>query len=283
MPSVREAVVPSGDISNYEVRLKHGFNGLLLRFARPAADIFLSTARGTQDRCNVRESRRTDIYLLDLFHGGDIESRGSLDAFLHSGKWIPLSELRSAAEFAGDVVEEVVSNLPATRVPAGIAKKGGAGILDKYITSTAQKSKNVPSSPTPTSILGGGLSRLVQHATEATQASTLEDVSLEIKEDINAFLDYLKNAVYFAASFEEVVTQELSLVRRHIKSEDTRKKVRRVYLRAFDSNDPSVAGDAASGRGNFEHKRRVLGALDELRARHDSMSRDAISTLKEAR
>lgn len=283
MPGVREAVVPSGDISNYEVRLKHGFNGLLLRFARPAADIFLSTARGTQDRCNVRESRRTDIYLLDLFHGGDIESRGSLDAFLHSGKWIPLSELRSAAEFAGDVVEEVVSNLPATRVPAGIAKKGGAGILDKYITSTAQKSKNVPSSPTPTSILGGGLSRLVQHATEATQASTLEDVSLEIKEDINAFLDYLKNAVYFAASFEEVVTQELSLVRRHIKSEDTRKKVRRVYLRAFDSNDPSVAGDAASGRGNFEHKRRVLGALDELRARHDSMSRDAISTLKEAR
>jgi hypothetical protein len=265
IPDVRTLAVPGANLSDYEKRLEYGFNALIFRFARPAADIFLSTPRGSQDRRNVRESRRTDIYLLDLFYGGDVESPGHLDAFLHSGKWIPLGELRALAEQAGNALEEVAKHHPKAK-PTTTILTTGKGILERYGSQGSATSPKGTPARVP-STLGEGISGLLEHVAEAAQAQTYAAVSEEIHEDIEAFLDYLKNSVYFAASFEEVATQELELIRKHIKSDETRKSIRGAFMHALHVGHESVEKELAHNRTGIEHERRVLAALDDLRTR----------------
>lgn len=231
-------LVPSGGVSIHKALIEHGLAALLLRYARPAAEIFLRTQRGGQGRLNMREGYHQEITLLGLYYGGEDRSRANLDAYIHTGRWYSLDELRQVE------TEPVQKEEKTQRVHRGIL-------------SAHQREENRANSEVKRAPALDGLE-------VARQARDFQEVEAEIREDSAAFIDYLKHSVFHAASFDQFAHQELMRVHDHILSDETRRKVRSVIKRAHSSGNARLRGELDNAAQDAERLRQILAARARL-------------------
>ena len=224
-------------------RIQQSVNALLLRYARPAADIFIRTKRGTPDRRNMQSHQRDEIKLLELYYRGT-QDHGNLEEYLHTGSWLSSAEL-----------EQLLAEVAKAAVPAGtVGRVVRTSMIDKVPAADAVVDKVVD--------------KAFEHLRRAPVAETFGEVEAEMTQDFEAFVEYLKHAVYHAASFKAFANQELEEKRAYIKGDEAKRRVRAVCMRARRDKHPALAALSNGRAYDAERTRRVLDVRGRIERAH---------------
>ena len=217
----------------YRLTVRYGLNALLLRYARPAAKIFIGTPRGFADREKMFEKYEREITLLSLYYEGNPQKK-NLKGYLKIGQWIDVEEIV-------DEAIDTINPLP--------QKPSLNGLLDGFGADFLPSKKQTGDNP------------IIQTMSRQNQASNFDGVLKELQEDSNAFIDYLKNSVFHAASFTEFINQELEQVKLHLGKDDTRRHFRQLIFAANDRKAPELTAHIQGVEQNLETQRRIIEAI----------------------
>lgn len=166
------------NLDDFEYRLHIALNALLLRLARPAANLFLKYERF--DRKQLLDVYRIEIVMMDYFYQSENKS----------GK-------KSLANFLANGGSSTNKNSSPTNTNSGSIKP-----LTQFKSPESASSKANQLDFDPATL------------NYADPAEKYEDVKNQVIEDLNIFQDYLKNGVYYAAGLEAFSKQELDRIKR---------------------------------------------------------------------
>jgi GTPase SAR1 family protein len=247
---IASVIVPQSDRDGYRSELRHGLNALLLRYARPAAEIFIRTKRGSADRDNMLRALTREIQILSIYYAGKKTAQKNLEIFIKTGTWHSVDKPLDSSEISGVNV---------TLKPTPTPKRGG--LLGQEFQTRIQTTPNTPKKD-------------MFDIGKATVASTLEEVESEILADSEAFIDYLIHSVYHAASFSEYTRQELQRIKVHLESDKTMRRVREIINYAHSQNDPRITQNIDGDIRKAEHVRRVLAVREQLTKARKQITND---------
>jgi len=245
LEGVRQHALPEGAVA-YQAHLAHGLAALFLRQARPCIPLMLRHPRGKAFRQRMMEVYRPEALALQSFYeNAEHPERANLPRFLLEGSAVPAA-LKAAVATAGTAVATAYAG------PASPLVKPAVASLEEYLL------QQTPSAP--------------------AIADTIEAVRGEIVEDCQVFIDYLDNAVYRAAGFEDHCKGELLRVRRHLigeHSELARNAIFRELRLAIGRSDPRLPAEIHS-LSDTSLRRHIVEAISRLRISLDPLASSSL-------
>ncbi len=238
------------DLGPIEPRIEHGVSTLFLRFARPAAEIFLTAPRGVPDRRVSLKERAPDIKALAEFYEGVDPAHKDLEHFLDYGSWRPLSAPPPP---------------PLSASEAGSASRHASppafsGVTFRKI-EVPGTSKPATPEPEPAPQPREDLAR------PSGPAADFASILAEIQEDLRALVDYLENSVFTASGFKAYWHQELSRVWKTFEDlEEGKPRLWSALVRhAYDTSVPAVLAAAPQLGEDEGFGYQVAQSLEQLR------------------
>jgi hypothetical protein len=199
---VKDRLIENSD-DYFLLKLENSLSVLFLRFARPVAEALIRGPVNSDTRNEIVKNLKVDIEIVDNYYGGEEPAFKVLKRYVNHGPELLFNpDLRKRILGVTGIAGQVLGATGVAGQVAGMAGQvlGATGIAGQVAGMTAQV------------------------VTEATSnlRSPEESVVFEVENDIRAFEEYLRSAIFDAAGFESYCIQELKgLVDRFREKEGT--------------------------------------------------------------
>lgn len=230
---VRKTLLHSDiDESLEQARIRHGFQVLFLRFSRGAVEAFI--AKPLQARERLLNERAAEIKTLEAFYQGSDKAKteGGLTNYLRHGVWAKPTNSRSKAQEKPNAKTQVLQEIV------------------NAVTTEA----------TP-------IKKAQEESEKALEPANFESVVEEIKVDLEALQDYLKNSVFYAAGFITYCNQELERIRNRFKEmeDNDRQWIGIIRTAVKYEKNPNIPYNITHTRRDFRMRREIALELKEVR------------------
>jgi len=224
------------DESIEQVRIRHGFQVLFLRFGRVAVEAFI--AKPLQARARLLTERAAEIKTLEAFYQGPDSNKheGGLSHYLGYGLW-------------GAPKAVATASTPApVRSSAKTAAKSAAPEWVGVAVETVKKSLEEPE--------------------KAPEPRNFDEVVEEIYGDLDALQDYLKNSVFYAAGFITYCNQELERIRNRFKEmeDNDRQWIGIIRTAVKYEKNPKIPYSISHSRRDFLLRREIALEMMEIKS-----------------
>lgn len=290
LPEIREEVICK-DESVASGLIKCSFDALIKRLGRPCTDIFLRFPRSKIERIKVMQEFQMELLVIDKFMiNGKLMDRG-LHQFLANGKHgkidieirqnevvynsnmevqeeinaEPIEALNKSSNFKGS--NESLNSVMSTKVKDG-KKKGlfskikhqneKKDIEDLSQSQIVEKTKPVETKYKMDHNQYAG----VYFSPDAENVAQIQN---EIEEDINEFLECMKNSVFYGSGIQRYYNQELDNLRRRFISLENEKGRWSFYVfKYLKQKDSKVTIPAPTMDDEIKSRTNIIKNMKEI-------------------
>ena len=219
------------DESIDQIRIRHGFQVLFLRFGRVAVEAFI--AKPLQARDRLLNERSAEIRTLEAFYQGVDPNKQDATHYLRYGYW--------------------ASAIPAPVVAVGRAAK--TAIKAAVNQDALQLSANE------------AVKKTLEEQAKLPEPSNFEEVVEEINSDLSALKEYLKNSVFYAAGFVTYCNQELERIRNRFKEMEDNdcQWIGLIRTAVKYEKNSKIPYSIAHSRRDFRMRKEIAIELKEIR------------------
>lgn len=221
-------------------RINHGFETLFLRFGRVALKAFIPVR--LEERHRLVEEMAADIKTLEAFYDGKASNGPNLRDYLLAGLSLA-TQVGMVPPIVKTAVDKATCKPPSSIKDLTGTAPGNPKSSNRENWTPFQDSEEGPRKP-----------------------RNYEEVVKEIKIDLQALEDYLKNSVFNAAGFVTFSAQELERMRnRYLELENKERRWQGIVEREIERKNPRVPFTAANQLQDFRLRREIAVELGQVR------------------